>query len=265
MDYKDIDHLLKVTLSPSECPSQELNNRILSRMKESNEMKIRNKRHVLAVCIVTLCLFIIPASVYAAYKYLSPKEAAIKMGDSKLGGAFDEKGAEVLETVTDGRYKVTYLGHVTGEGISERTGSAWDMNPERTYVAVAIESTDGTPISYDDSFFVSPLIKGLEPWLYNIASMNGSYIAEIIDGVLYRIIECDNVEIFADRQLYLAVSDTNFFSNEAFAYDLDSGEISIEEGYAGTNLLFDLKLDPSKADEVKVKDYLEQLDKAWQE
>lgn len=263
MDYKEMDQLLKTSLSPSNCPSQELNNQILNKMKESGNMKLQKKQFALAIGLAAICLFIIPASVYAAYKYLSPKEVAVEMGDSKLGDAFDKQGGEVQETVTDGNYQVTYLGHVTGEGISDRIGSAQELNPERTYVAVAITHTDGSPMTYDDGIFVSPLIQGLTPWRYNIASMNGSYIATIRDGVLYRIIECDNVEIFADRKLYLAVSDTIFYSTEAFAYDEETGEISVVENYTGTNLLFDLKLDPAQADPRKAEEYIEEFEKQW--
>lgn len=50
-----------------------------------------------------------------------------------------------------------------------------------------------------DPFFISPLIKGQEPWRANIATMNGGYADTVIDGIMYRLIACDQVEIFADR------------------------------------------------------------------
>jgi len=194
---------------------------------------------------------------------LLPKEAAREMDDSKLEQAFEEQGTDVLQTVTDGSYKVTYLGHVTGETISDRTNSAWELNPDRLYVAVAVERTDGAPMGFEDNIFVTPLIQGLAPWKYNIVTMNGSFIERIIDGILYRIIECDNIEIFADRKLYLAVSNTPFFSSEAFSLDEVTGEISANEDFEGTNVLFDLVLDPSKADPAKAREYLEEFEKAW--
>ena len=225
-------------------------------------MKHKNKHYLVAACAI-ICILLIPTSIYAAYKYLLPKEVAILIDDTKLGETFEKDGKGEIQTVTDGAYTVTYLGHVTGESISERAGSAWDLHPERTYVAVAIEKTDGSEITYDDTLFVSPLIQGLKPWTYNIASMNGSYVGKIVEGVLYRIIECDNIEIFADKNLYLAVSDTAFYSVNAFDYDEDSGRIAVKEDYEGTNILFELKLDPTKANSEKVEEYLKQLEEEW--
>lgn len=260
----DIDKILKAALFPTKYPSEDLNKRIKKKMKESGEMKSKNKSFMIAAAII-ICVLILPTSVYAAYQYLMPKEAANEMLDEKLGDAFEKEGTEVLQTVIDGSYKVTFLGHVTGDSISERTGSSWELHPERTYVAVAIENTDGTDMTVEagDNLFISPLIQGLRPWSYNIASMNGSYMGKVIDGVLYRIIECDNIEIFADKKLYLAVSDTMFYSNDAFVYDEESGLVSTNEAYKGTNILFDLKLDSSKADSQKAETYLKQLEEEW--
>lgn len=262
MEYHDVDKILNATLSPTKYPPKELNDKIMSRIKESGKMKHKNKYYLVAACAI-ICILLIPTSIYGAYKYLLPNEAAKELDDTKLGEAFEKDGEGELQTVTDGAYTVTYLGHVTGESISERSGSAWELHPERTYVAVAIEKADGSEITYDDTLFVSPLIQGLRPWSYNIASMNGSYMAKIIDGVLYRIIECDNIEIFADKKLYLAVSDTAFYSVNAFNYDGESGLITVNEEYEGTNILFELKLDPAKADSEKVEIYLKQLEEEW--
>lgn len=262
----DIDNILKLAFSPTENPSEELNNRILNRIKrkEYDKMHAKNKKLIVAAA-VALCLLFIPASAYAAYKYLMPKEVAKEVEDKKLEKSFDQKGTKVMETITDGSYKMTYLGHVTGEGLSDRTGSAWELNPDRIYVAVAIEKADGTAMQVEDgnSLFVSPLIQGLAPWTYNIVTMNGSYTEKVIDGILYRIIECDNIEVFADKELYLAVADTMFFNNEAYQYEEATGKITPKKAYDGTNVLFKLSLDPAGADAKKAKEYLEQLEKEW--
>lgn len=262
MEYSDIDKILKSTLSPTQYPSEELNDKIRKKFKESGQMKHTNKHYLVAACAI-ICILLIPTSIYAAYKYLLPKEVAVLIDDTKLGETFEKDGKGEIQTVTDGAYTVTYLGHVTGESISERAGSAWELHPERTYVAVAIEKADGTEITYENNVFVTPLIQGLKPWTYNIASMNGSYAGNIIEGVLYRIIECDTIEIFADRELYLAVSDTSFYSVDAFNYDERSGLVTENVDYKGTNILFNLELDPTKADSKKVEEYLKQLEEEW--
>ncbi len=262
----DIDNILKLAFSPTENPSEELNNRILNRIKrkEYDKMHIKNKKLVVAA-VAAICLLFIPASAYAAYKYLMPKEVAKEVEDKKLEQSFEQKGTKVMQTVTDGAYKTTYLGHVTGESLSDRTGSAWELSPDRIYVAVAIEKADGTAMQQEDgnSLFVSPLIQGLAPWTYNIVTMNGSYVEKVINGVLYRIIECDNIAVFADKELYLAVADTMFFSNEAYQYEEATGKITPKKEYEGTNILFQLSLDPSGADAKKAKEYLDQLEKEW--
>lgn len=261
----DIDKILRTALSPTRYPSEELNHKIVKKVKESGTMKNSYKKMIIAAAI-TMALLILPVSVYAAYRYLSPKDAANEMDDNKLGEAFDKEGKSVIKTVTDGIYKITYLGHVTGASISERTGSAWELHPERIYVAVAIERADGLDIKVDDghNIFVTPLIQGLNPWKYNIVTMNGGYMEKIIDGVLYRITECDNVGIFADKKLYLAVSDTAFYSTEAFDYDEVTGSINENASYQGTNVLFELELDPKDADKVKAAEYIEQFEKEWE-
>lgn len=262
----DMDKVLKAVLSPTEYPSEKLNDKILNQMKskECDEMRLKNKKLIVAAAVI-MCISLVATSAYAAYKYLFPNEAAKEMDDEKLEQAFDKEGSEVLQTIKDGSYQVTYLGNVTGESISDRTGSAWELHPDRIYVAVAIEKTDGTPMNDEDggNMFVSPLIQGLTPWVYNIVTMNGSYMEKILDGILYRIIECDNIEVFADKKLYLAISDTVFFDIEAYQYDKNTGDITAKEVYDGTNILFDLMLDSSKADPVKAKEYLNQLDREW--
>jgi hypothetical protein len=70
----------------------------------------------------------------------------------------------------------------------------------------------------------------------------------IIDGVLYRIICCDDIEKFADRGLYLAVSTGIFYSNEAFNYDAVTGVITANKDFDGSSTVFDLPIDKSLAD-----------------
>ncbi|HHV12974.1 MAG TPA: hypothetical protein GXX75_22125 [Clostridiales bacterium] len=262
MEYKDIDEILKSSLSPAETPPAELNHRVLAKMQEKQPRGWRNRGRLAVACAI-ICALLIPTSIYAAGRLLSPKEAAFEAGDDKLGDAFEKTGEGVYQTITDGAYKATYLGYVNGAALSERIGSAHELNPERTYVAVAIERTDGTEIQYTDNLFVSPLIQGLQPWKYNIASMHGGYVSSLVDGVLYRIIECDSIEMFSNKQLYLIVSDTSFYSVDAYQYDEATGLITVNPAYPGTNILFPIELDPSKADAEKAAAYISRFEEEW--
>lgn len=89
---------------------------------------------------------------------------------------------------------------------------------------------------------------------FNIVTMNVSYFEIVKEGVQYRIAECDNVEKFADRKVYLSVSDRTFYNNEAYLYNEKDGTISRNDSYQGVNALFELPLDKNKAAEKYLKE-----------
>lgn len=221
-------------------------------------MKTNKKRAKIVLLLCAAVALILGTTVFAAYKYLSARQAAVLMGDDKLAECFEGSEAQ-SETVTDGKYCATVLGIVSGENLSKFESSAWEVFPERTYAVVAIERADKTDMTYDDEVLVTPLIEGLEPWKYNVFTMNGGYQAIIKDGVLYRIVEFDSIEYFADRHVYLAVLSDTFYDNAAFDYDEKTGLITENKAYEGTNILFDLKLDKQKANPAAAEKYLKTL------
>lgn len=81
----------------------------------------------------------------------------------------------------------------------------------------------------------------------------------MVNSIMYRLIECDGVEMFADRGLYLCISASNFYDVKAFHYNEETGEISRNADYEGANALFRLPLDSSKADPEKAEKYLKEL------
>lgn len=226
---------------------------------ESEELVMSKKHYAIkVVALAAAVICIIGTGVFAAVRYLSAKEVADSLGDTVLSEHFG-KNETLSETKTDGKYKATILGVANGNEISNFKSSSWDLYPDRTYVAVAVEKSDGSDMTYDDEILVTPLISGLNPWQYNIVTMHGGYSAQIIDGILYRIIECDSIELFADRDLYIAVTDTTFLRNTQYNFDENTGVISANESYGGTNIIFDLELDKSKANQKKAEEYLEKL------
>lgn len=218
------------------------------------------KRTVLLVAAI-VCL--IGTTVFAAYHLMSAKDVANTLGDTKLAASFENSNYPV-ETVTDGKYTASILDVVSGENLSDFKGSAWDIVPERTYAVVAIEKADKTPMTIGEPIMVTPLIQGLKPWEYNIASMHGSYTENVIDGVLYRIIEMDSIECFANQKIYIAITDSMFISNEHFAIEENSGKITAKEEYNGTNILFELDVDKSKPNPEKASKYFIEFEE-WTE
>lgn len=216
----------------------------------------RNLKRIILPVAAAVCL--ICTTTFAAIKLMSAKDAATALGDSKLAQYFNECGS-VSDTVTDGKYKATVLGIASGENLSKFKSSSWDIFSERTYAVVAVEKSDGSDMTFDDEILVTPLIEGLSPWQYNIFTMNGGYTADISDGVLYRIIEFDSIEYFADRNVYIAVVSEPFINNTQYSYDESTGAIAAKDDYDGTNILIKLNLDKSKANPEKAREYLDKL------
>lgn len=159
-----------------------------------------------------------------------------------------------------------YEWRVSGRNLSMlKRSSNGHISEDKTYSVVAIEYADGAPIlDMEEAYgkmniFVSSLIKGYDPKDYNAASMHGGYTDAIRDGILYRMVECDNVEMFADCGLYLCAVDSSFFNVEAYDYNKLTGEIARNEAYEGLNALFTLPIDASKGDPVAAEDYVESL------
>jgi hypothetical protein len=264
---EQLDQLLKQALSPTVEPGEDLNQKIISRLKENRMMKPTVKKRLAIAPIAAAITLAMSITAFAAWQLLSPKQVAEHLGYQTLARAFEDKNAiEINKSVASGGYSFTLHGIVSGENLSDFGGSGQDIHPDRTYAVVSIAKQDGSkmPDTSDEDygrvpFFISPLIKGEKPWQVNIASMNGGYSDCVIDGVMYRLIECDGVEIFADRGLYLCISTSNFYDVNAFNYNEETGEISPNADYKGASALFDLPLDKAKADPARAEKYLQEL------
>ena len=182
---------------------------------KTEEFAMTKKKHTIkkSILLAAAITCLLGITVFAAIHFLTPSEVAQNLGDNKLATSFENKDFDV-QTVTDGKYTASLLGVVSGDDLSDFKGSAWDIMPERTYAVVAVEKTDKTPMTIGEPLMVTPLIQGLKPWEYNMVSMHGSYTEDVIDGILYRIIEMDSIECFANQKIYLAVTDSLFISNE---------------------------------------------------
>ena len=261
---KELDQILQEALSPDKEPSEWLNQKILRRAKETNNMDKKLKRRIPAAAFATaLALSVGSVSVLAAWNYLTPDKVAEVMEDKGLMEAFKSKDAiTVNESQTYGDLKITVLGIVSGKDLSKFVVEG-GLNESKTYVVTAIENVDGTPIDFEKSsdVIVSPLVKGLKPWQCNVYTMEGGSSSTIENGIEYRITECDSVEMFADKGLYISVSDGAPSSN-AYQYNEKTGEITRNESYKGINALFNLPIDKSKADPEAAEKYLKEMEEA---
>lgn len=268
MKDADLERVLRQSLAADAEPDEQLNVNIIHQLKERNAMNFKYRKSLSAALLTAVLLLVLSVSAYAATQLFSAKQVAEKFGDGLLADAFESDDAiEINQSKEDGDYRFTLHGLVSGAGLSQFQHSAEEIYPDRTYAVVSIARQDGGPMpaTSDDEygkvpFFISPLIKGLKPWQFNIGSMNGAYNETVIDGIMYRLIECDQVEIFADRGVSLAISSGNtFFRNEAFSFDEATGEIEAKEDYKGAAVLFDLPLDITKANHEEAEAYIEKL------
>ncbi|MDO5291763.1 MAG: hypothetical protein Q4F05_03330 [bacterium] len=235
----------------SETEKEELYQRILTEASSSRQTVVNLERKktmkklvIGAACLAAVC--IVPAGTYAAYKCMSPKQVATEIEDKKLAETFGKAESEAV-VKESGEYQVAYLGSVSGKQIGSSIEVDGEIKEDRTYLVVAIERKDGTPMTLTDPVYISPFVQNLNPAKYNIHSMNGSSAGAVKDGVLYRVIECDELEKFANRNVYLAVQDGLQYKDAAYIYDEQDGTITRNERYQGMNVLFSVSLDTSKA------------------
>ena len=228
-------------------------------MSEKRSYRQRSKVVAAVVCTVIL---LGSGSVYAANHYLNPSQIVDEISaDSALSKAFADKGAITInETQTSNGYNITLLGLVSGEklGLYVPDETKKEVSDKHSYAALAISKSDGSKMS-NRNFCVSPLINGEAFTDVNAATLNVGLSWFEKDGVIYELIECDNLEIFADRGVYLSLVDD--FGDEVAAFRMDeaTGKYHKVKDYAGTSALFTLPLDKDKADTMAADKFLVSL------
>lgn len=266
-----LDEIMKMALASEMKPEEELNRNIIQQWKEQPDMRKWKARKIHAAAAAAACLLLVTVTAGAAVRYLNSKEIAERAESKEVAAAFEGQDAiEINEVKEAGGYRFTLIGITKGSALVESALSEVIPDLEGTYATIAIERLDGAPMpstsedAYGDlSFFISPLIEGLAPWQYNIASMNGSYADFEEKGVLYRLISCDDIEKFADHKIHLCIIDSPFYDTNAYHYEESTGEITRREEYNGINLLFDLPIDTAKANPVEAEKYLKELEASW--
>ncbi len=269
----EMDGLLKCVLAPSVEPKAELNQKVLGIIKENEYMKkekrYRKRRFSVAVLTAVLVFAFGSVTVMAAYHYLSADKVAAELQDEGLEHAYrGEEAVLMQETQECGEYYVSLLGSVAGENLSKNlSGEINGIEEDRMYTVVAIEKKDGTPMPDTSSdeygsfpFFVSHYVKGLDPQKYNAVSMGGGYQEFVSEGILYRILDTENVEIFADKGIYVGVNSGTFYAADAYIYDENAGIMMPNEEFDGVNALFVLPFPKEKADPVAAQKYLEEFE-----
>ena len=237
---KDMDELLKQNLLSDCVPDESLNASILEKAKETQTMKHKTFRSGAAAAAAIAILAVGSVSAYAAYRYLTPSQVADEIMDGgTLAKAFESKDAVLVnETQKTAGYDITLMGLVSGKDLMPVApeDSLDGISKERTYAVLVIAKEDGSPMPgmQDDDyqiFCASALVKGKSFMDVNNGTLNAGAHAFEQDGVQYQILECDNLEIFANIGVYVGVVESFGQESHAFTMDKETGEYRVNESY----------------------------------
>ena len=278
MTDEKLDLILKQALSPEidECDvkiktmDMERKENMINYEKNKNFKKssVKSWKHAAAAAAAIAVTMVSSITAYAAWRYFSAKDVAAEIADNRLAQEFEQNNwMDECETQTYGNYDITLLGIVSGDEISSHLSKtdSGEIDGDKTYMAVAIAHSDGTPMpdsskTDEEQFYVSPYIEGLDPARYNASVLGGNNTLFVSDGIQYRVLETDNIECFADRKIYIGVSDGEAYDDKAYVYDSVSGDISRNESYEGVNALFTLSIDSNLADQKKAAEVIAAMD-----
>lgn len=259
-----LDAILNTYLVPDKKVPPHIDEYILSgayRKGNTYMKKVFNLKKIAIAAAMVLCCAI---PTYAAIKFLTPAQVVEKTGNSVVAQAFESEDAiAVNETQRFDNYNITLLGLVSGENLGEtEVFTDGELQFDKTYCVVAVENADGSDIADMaslPSFCMSPFIKGYRPTVMNIMTLNGGFRDVLVDGVMYRVLRCDNIEPFAYDTVYLGITEGMLPDYKAFTYDETTGEIGRAQDYTGTNALFELPLDVSKSDSEKAQEIINSI------
>ncbi len=191
-------------------------------------------------------------------------------GDKEISRIFESEDAVYInQTATVSDYTLTLLGITS----ADRLDFINDLPEENrhSYVVLAAERTDGTPIAPEDGLMdrsgtselsITPLVEGWAPHAVNAWSLECSGHGLTVDGVRYYLFDYTNLELFADRTVYLAVYEGLAPSADKLVMNED-GTIVFAESYTGERAMFTLPVDPSRADPEAAAALLESI--GWDE
>lgn len=264
-----IEELLQKNLTPDLAPEDTLNQSILKQAKENEKMKRNRINPRIAAAAITGVFIVSSASAYAVSRYLTPSQVADHFQEnSRLSAAFkNDDAAWVNETQTIAGYEVTFLGVITGKDLlsTAEADVAAVLEKEKTYAVTAIGRADGSamPSTTDEgyrTFCVSPLVHGKTFSEVNNGVLHAGVLSFVYEGIQYELLECDDLEIFADRGVSLGIVEEFGEETEAFQYNPAFGTYSRNEDYTKINALFELPLDASKADPEAAEAYFSGLE-----
>lgn len=216
----------------------------------------RTKRKWSISLVAAAMIAAISLTAFAAYYFLTPKDVATYLERYELAELFSKDDTTFnIPAQTSGDYTIELLGMTSGKNLDKVPEA--DVDKELSYIVGAITKTNGSAVTDYSNLMITPLVEGYKPWQINIFTIgNGGKHTFIYEGVEYFLIECGSIEIFADKQVYIAAYEGGAPSSDLFNIS-ENGAISFNESYTGTKALFEIPLDKSKANPDAVNALLE--------
>lgn len=187
--------------------------------------------------VAAACAAVLTVSAYAAVRWLTPAQVADYLEEPGIAEAFSKEDAVLMDETRDvGEYKVHLLGTASGQGLSVLNP---DTERSHTYVVLAVERHDGSPVTMDEmtNYQLLPMVAGqddnIAAELFNQRSV--TYFE--LDGMVYWLWDMETLEKYADRTAYLAFYQGIAPSMFTMAED---GSFSVREDYADPCALFTL-------------------------
>ena len=263
-DYRKAFDELSFSADFQERTADLLRNRARELEKERIDMTISKTKKI--AVLAAACIALLAVSVSAAYAWLTPAQVAEEHDQPLLAEAFEGPDAiEINETVESGDFSITLLGLVSGRNLDVLNQ---DLEKDHTYSVLALRRLDGTPLeneTFDFSgYTMTPLVAGCSPAAVNNWTLDAGVSLLEQDGVLYYLLDTQNIEMFADHTVYMAFYQGRMPDQDIFTIAED-GTIAFAESFEGPQALFTLPLDESKADPAAVEQFMDEsgFDREW--
>ena len=242
-------------------PSAALIQKTKNKMKKENPIMIKK-----SIIAFAACMLLLTTTVFAALYFLTPSEIAHEFGHYSLAEAFESEDAiNINASQISGDYRFTLMSIVSGDTLTNTQFTRFfdgeaRVSRDRTYVITAIQRLDGSPISAEEglSFVISPFVRGFEP-LHILSALGSVGNIATIDGIMYVLTSTDEISMFAGHGVYIGIySIPRTFVEPAFILNEDTGAITPNPAFDGISILFDLPLDVSLADPVRVQQFIDE-------
>lgn len=220
---------------------------LMKQRAERKDEKVLQKRKPMKVVAVVLAIIaLLSITAFAVSYILSAREVADYFGEKEIAAMFED--CEIKpQTVSNGTYDVTFLGSTTGTKLNKTEG--FEADETRTYAVIAIRNTDSSPLSLMDGMPIqfAPVIEGCMPF-QTWAILNFSASGMEREGILYYLFDYENLQIFADRTVSIAIFEGAMFPGPEVLTMDENEKIVYADEYVGFKGIFDLPMDESKAD-----------------